>query len=179
VPDATDRQPTLRPEPIADGRERRLDPRAIVVERLAGAVVGGVFALVSLIGAVVFAFRNPFGVSGALLGFGGWGALSVLLAAWIVWWPALRYRRTSYVVSDESLVIRRGVWWRAVHTVPRSRVQHTDVSQGPIERAWELATLVVYTAGTEHASISLSGLRHETANAIRDHLVEGGTDDAV
>ena len=69
--------------------------------------------------------------------------------------------------------------WRSVSSVPRSRVQHTDVSQGPIERLFELSTLIIYTAGTEHASISLSGLPRATALEIRDHLIEGGQDDAV
>ncbi len=68
----------------------------------------------------------------------------------------------------------------SVVTVPRSRVQHTDVSQGPIERTYDLATLIIYTAGTHYASISLGGLSHETALFIRDHLIAGGEkDDAV
>ena len=70
--------------------------------------------------------------------------------------------------------------WRSICSVPRSRVQHTDVAQGPIERTYDLATLIIYTAGPQHASISLDGLSHETALLIRDHLIAGGeTDDAV
>ena len=63
--------------------------------------------------------------------------------------------------------------------MPRSRVQHTDVSQGPLERGYGLGTLVIYTAGTDHAKVDLHGLDHATALAIRDHLLprEGG--DAV
>jgi len=38
---------------------------------------------------------------------------------------------------------------------------------------------VIYTAGTHNAAVSLSGLSHETALAIRDHLIVGGQDDAV
>jgi membrane protein YdbS with pleckstrin-like domain len=63
--------------------------------------------------------------------------------------------------------------------VPRNRVQHTDVSTGLIERAFELSTLVIYTAGTQHASVELSGLSQPTAQAIRDHLIEGGGVDGV
>ena len=58
--------------------------------------------------------------------------------------------------------------------MPRSRIQHTDVSQGPYQRRFGLATLVVYTAGTEHASIAIEGLRHETALAFRDALLARG-----
>ncbi len=63
--------------------------------------------------------------------------------------------------------------------MPRSRVQHTDVSQGPLERRFDLATLVLHTAGTQHAAVSLGGLSHKAALAIRDYLIEGGAGDAV
>ena len=63
--------------------------------------------------------------------------------------------------------------------MPRSRVQHTDVSRGPIERGFDLATLIVHTAGTENASISLGGLKAASAYAIRDYLIGSGEDDAV
>jgi membrane protein YdbS with pleckstrin-like domain len=63
--------------------------------------------------------------------------------------------------------------------VPSSRVQHTDVAQGPVERAFDLATLVVYTAGTQHASVTLNGLKNETALAIRDYLIDRDDDDAL
>ena len=112
------------------------------------------------------------------------GLVSLVLASFLVtglslWWPALSYRYTAYRVSERGMRIRRGVVWRTVSSVPRSRVQHTDVSQGPIERMFGLATLVIYTAGTHHASVLLSGLAHDTALRIRDHLIAGGEDDAV
>jgi hypothetical protein len=66
-----------------------------------------------------------------------------------------------------------------VITVPRTRVQHTDVSQGPIERRFGLGTLVVYTAGTDHAMVALSGLDHGRALMIREHLLPAAAGDAV
>ncbi len=63
--------------------------------------------------------------------------------------------------------------------MPRSRVQHTDVSQGPLERSHGLGTLVIYTAGTEHARVELGGLDHGTALLIRDHLLPREENDAV
>jgi hypothetical protein len=69
--------------------------------------------------------------------------------------------------------------WRSVVNVARSRIQHTDVSQGPLERRFGLAGLLIYTAGTDHAEVQLRGLDHATALRIRDHLLAGGGDDAV
>lgn len=110
----------------------------------------------------------------------GAGALwVVLMAVQAHLWPALSWRRAAYRLSERDLEIRRGVLWREVVTVPRSRVQHTDVSQGPIERSFGLGTLLIHTAGTDHSRIGLPGLAHDTASVIRDHLVEVDEDDGV
>ena len=63
--------------------------------------------------------------------------------------------------------------------VPRSRVQHTDVSQGPIARRFGLGKLAIYTAGTEHAMVELAGLEHGRAMRIREHLLPAEAGDAV
>ena len=94
-------------------------------------------------------------------------------------WPAVRYRHISYRVDTTGIRIRRGVVWRSETSVPRSRVQHTDVARGPIERSFGLATLIIHTAGTENASVTLSGLAESDAYPIRDYLLESGDDDAV
>ena len=63
--------------------------------------------------------------------------------------------------------------WQTITNVPRSRVQHTDVSQGPIERRYGLGTLIVYTAGTDHSRVTLSGLDFTLAQRLRTHLLPG------
>ena len=104
----------------------------------------------------------------------------VLLLAWHSYrWPPIAYEHTSYRIDEQGLEIRKGVYWRVVINVPRSRVQHIDVSQGPIERRFGLGTLVVYTAGTDHAKVELEGLEHGRALAIRDYLLPSESSDAV
>ena len=76
-------------------------------------------------------------------------------------------------LDRHGLEIHRGVWWRSRIRVPRSRVQHTDVHQGPLDRRWGLADLTVFTAGTEAAAIRLPGLPAERALALRDALLQG------
>ena len=55
--------------------------------------------------------------------------------------------------------------------MPLARVQHTDVSQGPFQRQFELGTVTVHTAGTQNASVALSGLTHSVALQLRDQLI--------
>ena len=86
----------------------------------------------------------------------------------------------AFLTASLSPEIQRGVLWREAVFVPRNRVQHTDVSQGPIERQLGLASLTVYTAGMRHAEVQLEGVAMEDAVAMRDELVgEGADDDAV
>ena len=82
------------------------------------------------------------------------------------------YSSPMATASLAGCEIRRGVVWRRIITVPLSRIQHSDVTQGPLQRAYGLATLTLYTAGTEHAKIDLHGLAFDTAMNIRQYLFE-------
>ena len=164
---------------VADGVERQLDLRFIGVQRVSRWLFVGPLTLIALFPLAVNAiFLNP-GLLITTVQLGGWIVFTALLVWWAQSWPAMSYRRTSYRVDPAGIEIRRGVVWRRVINVPKSRVQHTDVSQGPLERGSDLGTLVIFTAGTHFARVQLSGLQHSDALRIRDHLLPGGADDAV
>lgn len=170
---------TTPPGPLADGIEKRLDPQVVVVWRIGAAVGALILSFASLVVVLPVIFGAPLVILGRLLLFAGWLTFVAALAARALLWPPLRYRHESYRLLPDAIEIRRGVIWRTVIHVPKTRVQHTDVSRGPLERPFGLATLVIYTAGTDHASVTLGGLRHTVAFAVRDHLIPGGGDDAV
>lgn len=164
---------------IADGVERALDPRALSWRRALGWLHGAV-ATVPLLAAAAAAASAWSGSGLALALLLGLAALALAALVWSAQvWPRLEHRHASYLVDPIGIEIRRGVWWRRTINVGRSRVQHTDVSQGPLERRFGLATLHIYTAGTDHAKVDLSGLGRATALLIRDHLLTGEADDAV
>ena len=164
---------------IADGVRRSLNPKVIPLQRTIGGIVT---ACVSLplgvgVGLLWAAAGPPPGVVAGLVSV--WSAITGGLGWWLYRWPVLHHRYASYAVHPDGIEIRKGVIWRQAISVARSRVQHTDVSQGPLERKYALGTLGVYTAGTDHAKVSLDGLEHETALRIRDHLLPPAGDDAV
>jgi membrane protein YdbS with pleckstrin-like domain len=173
------RPPGPEPGPVSGGADQRLDPASVTVDRIAGAVFSAVVTLIAFVAALLLITVGPLDRGDAPWLGVAWLLLGGLVTGLNLWWPALRWRHTSYRVTAEGMRIHRGVAWRTVSSVPRSRVQHTDVAQGPLERWYGLATLIVYTAGTQHASISLGGLAHGRALAIRDFLIVGGEDDAV
>jgi len=163
----------------ADAAVRRLDPRSIAMERVAGWIAAAVITAGLVVGALIVWAANRFPLAGGLALLLAAPAAGLALGFVFHAWAATSYRHTSYVVDADGIEIRRGVFWRKVITIPRSRVQHTDVSQGPLERSYQLGTLVVYTAGTDHAKVALSGLAHDTALALRQHLLARDSDDAV
>jgi membrane protein YdbS with pleckstrin-like domain len=169
---------------LADGRPRHPDPAHVTLERWTGQL-GNAALLLPLLAVVgvltVLAFSrsdiSPWLARGA-------GVAWLLLAGGLTWlrhrWPALAHARATWAVDDQGLDVRRGVWWRREVAVPRSRIQHTDVTQGPIERRLGLATLVVHTAGTRHAAVAVPGLAVDDARAVRDFLAAAvDRDDAV
>ena len=157
----------------------RVDPRSVPAGRVGGwlftaafAVVAGGGALVALTasGAPLVSWAASGAIAAAVLGGLGFLAHTVPAIAW----------RTTYVTLDEDgLEYEHGWLWRHHVSVPRARIQHTDVTQGPLERRFGIATLVVYTAGTEHAAIPIAGLAHDVALRLRDALLARGAAEAA
>jgi len=109
----------------------------------------------------------------------GW-CVPLLVLAWLLALRRLarwRYRRVRYALADDGLLIRSGIWWQQELYVPRVRIQHVDVSEGPLARRYGLATLVLHTAGAHLHAADLSGLAAAEAYALRDALLrrEAGT----
>lgn len=84
--------------------------------------------------------------------------------------PSRRYRAWGWAMADEELHVAWGIWTKIHSIVPLGRVQHLDVAQGPVERAFGVARLIVHTAGTAHSTVTLPGLRRETAEELRDAI---------
>ncbi len=95
----------------------------------------------------------------------------------------LRYDTTWYVITDRSLRIRRGVWVINETTISFENVQNVEVRQGPVQRYFGIADVVVQTAGggtrhgkgdgssslASHVGI-LQGL--EDAEVVRDGILD-------
>lgn len=86
------------------------------------------------------------------------------------WLAVKRHRRTRWRLDDRGFAVRRGNWWQSETHVPISRVQHLDLKRGPLERSAGLSTLVVHTAGTRMAAVSVSGLDADDAERLRERL---------
>jgi membrane protein YdbS with pleckstrin-like domain len=152
----------------------RLDPRFIPLQREVGWYFSAVVSIALAVGGLILFTPRRWPWVLAL-----WAIGTVAIAWFSHWWAAIEYRYVQYRVDEHGIEIWSGVLWRIVTNVPRSRVQHIDVSQGPIERRHGLSSLVIYTAGTEHSKVALPGLDHQTALGLRDQLLPQQAIDAV
>ena len=113
------------------------------------------------------------GVSGALLwggpgGLGGIGAsLALAVTSWFV--ERGRYRSWGYAEREDDLIVTRGLMFRHVSVVPYGRMQFIDVTAGPVDRAFGLATVQLHTAAAA-TDARIPGLVRADADALRDRL---------
>ena len=155
---------------------RALDRRIVVVWTVQEAIGYAVLALVVLavdLGARLAGLDvpGPAGLAAGLVAVAGG------LTAW--WLPRANYRHWRYQVAEDALELRHGVIRRIHSAIPYFRVQHIDVAQGPVERAFGLARLVVHTAsaGTD---ATIPGIAAGDAEGLRRLiLARAGSGDAV
>jgi len=99
------------------------------------------------------------------------GTLLVPLALVGVYrWIDAGYR--GWALRRHDIIARAGVFWRSITALPVARIQHVETTHGPLERAHGLARLKLYTAGGLTADLVLIGLDRDTADRLREHLVE-------
>lgn len=156
-------------DPIDHGLQG-LDPRHIRLETLQS-LIGACFLWGIAIVAGGFAWWNVPNAWVWWLSFSVTTGVLSALTALMLWWPRIAFRHVKWKLDATGLEIRRGVFWRHCISVPLARLQHADVSQGPFQRHWGLARLIVYTAGTQFASVALDGLSYEQAIALRNELL--------
>ncbi|MEU0154455.1 PH domain-containing protein [Micromonospora fulviviridis] len=120
------------------------------------------------------------GVAWAVAGhwlFGAAMGVAVLLAAWRAVTIVRAVRAWGYAERPDDLLVRHGLLVRRLSIVPYSRMQFVDVSAGPLERAFDLATVQLHTAAAA-SDARVPGLRPAEASRLRDRLTALGEDRA-
>ncbi len=85
----------------------------------------------------------------------GWLMLMVPILLWI---PAF-YRSLEYIIDDDAVKMKKGVFWRKRVTVPYQKITNVDVTQGPVQRMFNIGSIHVQTAGAGSAQAVQAELR--------------------
>jgi uncharacterized protein len=84
-----------------------------------------------------------------------------------------RVRAWGYAERDDDLLVRRGVMIKRLSVIPYGRMQFVDVTAGPVERSFGLATVRMHTAAAA-SDARVPGLPAAEAARLRDNLAALG-----
>jgi len=83
----------------------------------------------------------------------------------------LGFNKKSYALRERDLVYNEGLIWQSSVVIPFNRVQHCEISQGPVERMFDLSELKIFTAGGASSDMSIPGLEPVTAERLKEYIV--------
>lgn len=119
-------------------------------------------------------------VAGLGAGLGGNAIAGIATAVGIIVAAALvalllfrRYRSWGYAEREDDLLVQRGLMFKRLTVVPYGRMQFVDVTAGPIERIFGLATVQLHTAAAA-TDAKIPGLDSGEAQRLRDQLASLG-----
>jgi membrane protein YdbS with pleckstrin-like domain len=82
-------------------------------------------------------------------------------------------RSWGYAERADDLLVRHGLLYRRLSIVPYGRMQFVDVTAGPVERLFGLATVQLHTAAAA-SDAKIPGLLPNEAARLRDRLTALG-----
>ena len=97
--------------------------------------------------------------------------LGSVLSGWVV--IARNHRSWRYTERQQDLLISHGVMFRELVVVPYGRMQFVDVTAGPLQRRFEVATVQLHTAAAA-SDARIPGLPPDEAHRLRDTLARLG-----
>jgi len=97
----------------------------------------------------------------------------VCLAGWGWFWAARNQANWGYAEDADELIVTCGVAFKRLVAIPYGRMQFVDVSAGPLDRVFGIATVTLHTASTETAA-DIPGLPADEATRLRNRLTELG-----
>lgn len=146
-----------------DERWESLSPRFMTMRMVQ---VGTTFVLLAIAGVTL----------GLLTGIAEAGVMGGLVLALGLLWIFLERRRVNawgYCERSEELLVVRGLLLRRLSVVPYGRMQFIDVTAGPVERIFKVATVQLHTAASATDAL-IPGLDTAEAERLRDQLARRG-----
>ncbi len=96
------------------------------------------------------------------------------LTALSFWWAKWSWQHRRMSLREHDVLLQSGVWFRATRAQSLQRVQHVKLAQGPLQRRYGLATLTLYSSGSDDADFTLADLDMNRATQLRDYILGHG-----
>jgi membrane protein YdbS with pleckstrin-like domain len=128
-----------------------------------------------MIGLLLLLVVNPI-VSGICL------LIWALFMVPLLFWLAAYFRSLAYSIADDALKGQKGVFWKRFVTVPYHKITNVDITQGPLQRRYNVATIHCQTAGAGgqqggRAELKIEGVGD--GEGLKEAIMERVKDSAV
>lgn len=144
---------------------RPVSSKLIVVDLVERAIWTVIFAVATTVAWLIFGQTWVLITGGALI-------VSTLGGSYF----AIRAIRSyGYAERERDLLVRHGRIIRRLSIVPYARMQFVDVTAGPLERMFGIATVRLHTAAAASDAM-IPGLEPPEATRLRDRLAALGED---
>jgi len=145
---------------------QKLDPKIVTSWKISRWIRFGCLAVVFGVPTVLLALQEFFSVIAVPV-----VVFDVLLGAYLVitpfLYPAIEYRQWGYIITEDRVEIKHGIFFIQQSIIPIIRVQHVTISQGPINRRLGISTIEINTAS---GVFKIEGLSDSDAKSIADSL---------
>jgi len=123
-------------------------------------IVGGFLWWMVPLTAFLFILDVWVGAVVALLFF----APLLVAIAFVLYWIPRFCSSIKYLLTNEEVVVTKGIWWKTKSVVPYNRITNINTYQGPISRRLGLGKLAIQTAG--FSGVASSGYKTAEAEII-------------
>jgi len=78
----------------------------------------------------------------------------------------------AIAVREHDIAYRSGLFFRKTVILACNRVQHIEVSSGPLQRRFGLVSLKFFTAGGSSVDLKVDGLMRDRAEQLRAYILD-------
>jgi len=153
--------------PLGEGLEFRPVDSGLIAVRIQMWVATGIPLLAGLVALCLTLWRSQ-----------PWTWVFPALVLIVVGWRCAllprQVRAIGYAERDNELVIRRGVMWQRLDVIPYGRMQHVDVTAGPLLARRGLAKVQLTTASVA-SNGQIPGVTAAEAQRLREKLTQLGS----
>jgi len=110
-----------------------------------------------------------------------WWLTLVFIISFLIflfWFRPKAFARKGYQLRERDIVYQHGLWWQEETVIPFVRIQHSEVTQGPLERIYGFSSLKLFTAGGNKSDLSIPALSTETAHKLENYVTQKAELDA-
>ncbi len=145
---------------------KSLDKKGITVMRI-NAIISAVIIMAIVLIALYFCLTNIeeefIRVTAIIIS----GIISLLVLLDIFLFPVIRYNRYKYLITNERIEVKKGLFLITRSIIQIKRVQKIEISDGPIDRKFNLANVNIFTAA---GMVDIKFLNKEEAESITEEI---------